>query len=76
MALQDRVDATEAGSGYMTGVTGGMTMKLAVPARARRQRAHLYGRQRLAEHRVVPVGHGLVPQYSRTVRRMLTRLFR
>jgi hypothetical protein len=40
------------------------------------QRARLYSRQRRAEHRAIVVGHGQVPQYSRKVRRMLTRLFR
>lgn len=35
-----------------------------------------YGQRLGAEHRVVRVGHGLRPTYSRRMRRMLNRLFR
>jgi hypothetical protein len=36
----------------------------------------LYGQQARAEHRAVASGHGQRPEYSRKMRRMITRLFR
>ena len=40
------------------------------------RRLRRYNVQRRAEHRVIPVGHGEQPQYTRKTMRMLTRLFR
>lgn len=40
------------------------------------RRGALYDQKGRGEHRVISSGHGQRPQYSRKMRRLLTRLFR
>lgn len=46
--------------------------KRVTPTRRRR----LYGTRLRAEHRAIPVGHGVRPTYNTRMRRLLARLFR